>query len=103
MSRCLSPARASVVCIVALLCILQKTAEGATSTWIGGGADQNWGTAQNWQVDLGAGTVNVVPTFPAPIDFTGSPSNTNAVNNLSSVTVQSVTFDNSAAAYTVSG
>src|SRR5262245_48890227 len=59
----------------------------AANIWDGGGTDNNWGTAANWDN-------NLVPTFPSAITF-GSSSRLSPNNNLTNVTVNGITFSNS--------
>jgi autotransporter-associated beta strand protein len=63
--------------------------------WDGGGMDNNWSTAANW--DNGA-----EPIFPIGLTFAGS---TRLVNNndLSSITAASITFDAAAEAFVLNG
>ncbi|HWY29221.1 MAG TPA: autotransporter-associated beta strand repeat-containing protein, partial [Candidatus Acidoferrum sp.] len=57
----------------------------STGHWTGGGANSNWSTAGNWDQ-------NAVPIFPIGLTFAGSTRLTNN-NDLSSITVSSLTFD----------
>src|SRR5262245_48246411 len=69
----------------------------AANTWDGGGGDNNWGTANNWDNDQ-------VPTFPAPLTFAGNTRlqpNNNLTNPAPSV--DGVTLDTSAGAFTIGG
>jgi autotransporter-associated beta strand protein len=67
----------------------------STGIWTGVGANNNWSTAGNW--DNGA-----VPVFPHGLTFAGS---TRLVNNndLSSITVNGITFDAAAGAFVLNG
>jgi autotransporter-associated beta strand protein len=65
----------------------------ATGIWTGGGADNNWSTAGNW---------NGLPTFPAEVTFAGSTRLTNT-NDFLSITVSGVTFDSAAGAFVLNG
>ena len=71
-----------------------QSAMGA-NTWDGGGANDNWGTAANWDD-------NAVPGFPAALTFAGT-NRLTPDNNLSSVTVNGITFDAAAGAFTLGG
>jgi len=70
---------------------------GATSTgrWTGGGANDNWSAGGNWDH-------NVVPIFPIGLTFAGSTRLFNN-NNLSGITVSSLTFDAFAGAFVLGG
>ena len=74
---------------------LQVASGISTGLWTGNGADNNWSTADNWNN-------NAVPIFPHAITFAG---NSHLVNNndLSSITVSSITFDAAAAGAFVLG
>jgi len=74
---------------------LQVASGISTGVWDGGGANGNWSTGGNWDQDS-------VPAFPIGVTFTGS-SQLNNNNDLSSITVSSLTFTNNAGAFTVSG
>ena len=65
----------------------------AQSTWTGGGTDNNWSTAANW---------NTAPVSPTSLTFAGS---TRLINNndLSSFTANDITFDSAAGAFTLNG
>jgi autotransporter-associated beta strand protein len=67
----------------------------AQSTWTGLGANNNWSTAANWNN-------NAEPIFPIGLTFAGS---TRLVNNndLSGITVNSITFDAAAGAFVLNG
>ncbi len=67
----------------------------STGTWDGGGADNNWNTAGNWDND-------VVPVFASSLTFAGS-LRLNNVNNLTGVSANSITFDSAAGAFTLGG
>lgn len=67
----------------------------STGTWDGGGADNNWSTAANWDN-------NLLPVFPAPLTFGGNTRLTNT-NDLSGITAQSITFDSTAGAFSLNG
>jgi fibronectin-binding autotransporter adhesin len=67
----------------------------AANVWDGGGANDNWGTATNWDNDL-------VPLWPQAITFANTTRLT-PNNNLNSLTVNGITFDASAGAYVVGG
>lgn len=63
--------------------------------WDGGGANDLWSTGGNWDN-------NVVPIFPHTVTFAGS-TRLNNTNDLSSITLSSLTFDQAAGAFTLSG
>ena len=65
----------------------------AASIWTGLGSDNNWGTGGNW---------NSVPSFPTGLTFAGSTRLSNN-NNLSSITVNGITFDAAAGAFVLNG
>ncbi len=67
----------------------------AANTWDGGGTNNNWGTAANWDD-------NVVPGFPVALTFAGT-NRLTPNNNLSSLTVNGLTFDAAAGAFTLGG
>ena len=67
----------------------------AANIWDGGGANDFWGTPQNWDD-------NLVPAFPQAITFGGTTRLT-PNNNLASITVNGITFDASAGAFVVGG
>jgi len=67
----------------------------STGLWDGGGANNNWSTAGNWDQ-------NAVPIFPIGLTFAGS-TRLNNTNDLSSITVSSLTFSNTAGAFTIGG
>ena len=67
----------------------------AANIWDGGGGDNNWGTAVNWDN-------NLLPTFPVALTFAGTNRLTPA-NDLASVTVNGITFDAAAGAFTLGG
>ena len=63
--------------------------------WDGGGADNNWSTAANWDN-------NVVPVFPSPLTFAGS-TRLNNNNDLTGISASSITFDAAAGAFVLNG
>jgi autotransporter-associated beta strand protein len=67
----------------------------STGLWTGGGANNNWSTAGNWDQ-------NAVPIFPIGVTFAGSMRLTNT-NNLTGITANSITFSNIAGAFTIGG
>jgi len=50
--------------VALLLAVLLAPRANAANTWDGGGDDDKWGSATNWDD-------NVVPTFPAALTFGG--------------------------------
>jgi autotransporter-associated beta strand protein len=74
---------------------LQVASSISTGFWTGLGADSNWSTAGNWDQ-------NAVPVFPIGLTFAGSTRLLNT-NDLSSITVSSMTFDAAAGAFVLNG
>ena len=67
----------------------------AANIWDGGGANNDWGTAANWDD-------NLVPSFPIALTFAGT-NRLTPNNNLSSLTVNGITFDAAARAFSLGG
>jgi fibronectin-binding autotransporter adhesin len=67
----------------------------STGLWTGGGVDNNWSTAGNWNQ-------NAEPIFPIGLTFAGSTRLVNT-NDLSSITASSITFDAGAGAFVLDG
>ncbi len=67
----------------------------AANLWDGGGANNNWNTADNWDD-------NSVPSFPVGLTFGGTTRLT-PNNDLSSLTVNGITFDSGAGAFVIGG
>ena len=67
----------------------------STGLWTGAGADNDWSTAGNWDQ-------NAVPIFPHALTFAGSTRLVNT-NDLSNITVSSLTFDAAAGAFVLDG
>jgi len=65
----------------------------STAVWNGGGADNNWSTAGNW---------NAAPSFPTIVTFAGGTRLTNN-NDLSAITLNGLTFDPAAGAFVLGG
>jgi fructan beta-fructosidase len=65
----------------------------AAATWTGLGSDNNWGTGGNW---------NTAPSFPTGLIFAGNTQLVNS-NNLSGITVNSLTFNAAAGAFVLGG
>jgi autotransporter-associated beta strand protein len=82
--------------VVGFACLqfIAATAQ-AQSTWDGGGGDNNWSTAANWDN-------NQVPTFPTPLVIAGS-TRPAPNNDLTNPSVDGITFNAGAAAFTVGG
>ena len=74
---------------------LQVASGISTGLWTGNGANSNWSTGGNWDN-------NAVPVFPHALTFAG---NSHLVNNndLSGITVSSLTFDSAAGAFVLNG
>ena len=80
---------------VAFALSLLTAASHAANIWDGGGADGNWSTIANWDNDL-------LPAFPVALTF-GSGNQLASNNDQTGVTVNGITFDASAGAFTLSG
>lgn len=74
---------------------LQVTSGISSGLWTGLGADNNWSTAGNWDN-------NAVPIFPHSVTFAGSTQLNNS-NDLNGITVNGITFDAAAGAFTLGG
>jgi autotransporter-associated beta strand protein len=83
--------------LLSLSCIgLAAATVQAANIWDGGGSDDNWGTAANWDN-------NTVPTFASgTLTFAGA-TRTTSNNEAASRTVAGITFDAAASAFTLSG
>jgi autotransporter-associated beta strand protein len=85
--------------VVGLFCatigFLSPSVLSAANIWDGGGADDFWGTADNWDD-------NTVPVWPQAITFAGTTRLT-PNNNLTGITVNGLTFDAGAGAFNVGG
>ena len=73
---------------------LSGNAWAANVTWIGGGADANWGTAGNWSATLAASS---------SLFFDGSTQLTNVNNTTASTKYNGITFNSGAGAFSMSG
>lgn len=67
----------------------------AANTWDGGGGDNNWSSANNWDDDQ-------VPSFPAPLTFTGTTRLT-PNNDLSNLSLSGISFTSGAGVFTLGG
>jgi len=67
----------------------------STGLWDGGGANNNWSVANNWDN-------NAVPIFPHSITFAGN-TRLNNTNDLNSITISSLTFDAAAGGFMLEG
>ena len=75
-----------------LITMITALSASAQSTWTGGGTDNNWSTAANW---------DTAPVSPTSLTFAG---NTRPVNNNDlSITANDITFDSAAGAFTLNG
>jgi autotransporter-associated beta strand protein len=74
---------------------LQVSSGISTGRWTGLGANNNWSTAANWDN-------NAVPIFPRAVTFAGN-NRLSPLNDLSSLTLSSLTFDSAAGAFTLGG
>src|SRR5262249_41466988 len=73
--------------LICCLCLaIAGTSQGATITWTGGGADNSWGTAPNWDVRFPVNNDNVI--------FSGATRLSNT-NNLSNLILSGIGFNNS--------
>ncbi len=85
-----------LVCVLALLGSTLSKAQAATKTWDGGGADNNWTTAANWDLDT-------APVAGDSLVFAGTVRPT-AVNNFAANTnFSGITFSAGAGAFVLSG
>lgn len=83
---------------LASVALLGATAEAqVTSTWTGGGSDNNWGTAANWTGGVPTSSGNTV------LVFSGSTRTTSNNNLTSSFNIGQLQFGSGAAAFTLSG
>jgi len=81
---------------VAVLCLMASTtASAAVFTWSGGGANATWSTTANW-------TGGTAPTTGNSLLFNNNTKLAN-VNNIGSLSIDTLTFGNSAGAFTISG
>jgi fibronectin-binding autotransporter adhesin len=85
--------RYSLFC--ATLALLSLANASAANLWDGGGTTNNWGDALNWDND-------VVPLFPVQLTFGGTTRLT-PNNDQTGITVQGITFDATAGAFTIGG
>ncbi|MGC3958532.1 MAG: hypothetical protein QM813_11500 [Verrucomicrobiota bacterium] len=67
----------------------------SAGNWDGGGANNNWSTAANWDN-------NIVPVFPIALTFDGNTRLSNT-NDLSSISAQSITFNSTAGTFALNG
>jgi fibronectin-binding autotransporter adhesin len=74
---------------------LQIVGNISTGLWTGLGADNNWGTAGNWDSDA-------VPIFPHALTFAGGTRLINN-NNLTGITLTGLTFGSNAGAFVLGG
>ena len=88
--------RASILCAAASLAVISAPASAAVKTWDGGGSDDNWQTAPNWDAD----------TAPLPDDqlvFAGT-LRLSPVNNFTAGTLfNGISFAADAGAFSLSG
>ena len=81
---------------VSLLSLWISQSTRAANVWDGGGApDGNWGTIANWDDDA-------LPLFPVAINFAGT-TQLATNNDQVGITVNGITFDAGAGAFTLSG
>ena len=87
-----------VVCAICSLAFELAPLGAATFTWDGGGANSNWGTANNWNPNgaPAAGTLN-------DYVFAGTTQTTNTANGVIAWEVNSITFNSGAGAFVISG
>ena len=74
---------------------LQVVGSVSAGVWTGLGANNHWSTAGNWDN-------NAVPIFPHAVTFAGN-TQLNNNNDLSDITVSTMTFSNTAGPFTISG
>jgi autotransporter-associated beta strand protein len=74
---------------------LQVASSISTGIWTGGGGNNNWSTAGNWNQDA-------VPIFPIGVTFAGTAGLINT-NDLTGITLSSITFDAAAGAFVLDG
>ena len=89
------PGWAAIAAVLALAYSLTMPASSSAGIWDGGGADNNWSTASNW-------VGNAAPTFPSALTFAGV-ARLSPTNNLAGITVNGITFDTAAGAFTLGG
>ncbi len=77
----------------ALLCLIQSAP--AANIWDGGGADNDWATATNWDD-------NLVPSFPVALTFAGT-NRLTPNNDLPNPMINGITFDAAAGAFALGG
>jgi autotransporter-associated beta strand protein len=88
--------RLVVLVAVLFLFLLSAFHSGqAANVWDGGGGDDYWGTPANWDD-------NQAPGFPVALTFAGT-NRLTPNNNLSAITVNGLTFDAAAGAFTLAG
>lgn len=76
---------------VLLLAVTAYSANAATKTWTGGGADANWGTSANWS-PAGGPAANDDLIFPAAAPQQGTNNNTTLFTTYRSITVEGGTY-----------
>jgi autotransporter-associated beta strand protein len=84
-----------MVMAVLTLALLAGGEAGAANIWDGGGTDDNWGTANNWDN-------NTVPSFPVALTLSGMTRLT-PNNETAGRTVNGFTFSQDAGAFTIGG
>ena len=87
--------KANRVTVVLAALLLAAFPTLGANTWVGGGTNSNWSAASNWDSGL-------VPAFPTNLTFAGSTRLTPS-NNLTGLTVNGITFDAAAGAFTLDG
>ena len=87
--------RAAASAAVLVFSSLLSPAAQAANIWDGGDADDNWGSATNWDD-------NAVPSFPAALTFAGTTRLT-PTNEVDGRTVNGITFAAGAGAFTLRG
>nr|MCU0781327.1 autotransporter-associated beta strand repeat-containing protein [Akkermansiaceae bacterium] len=96
-TRILNTARLSFPLASALAALLSAPSLHAGQIWDGGGADNNWTTANNWDS-------NTLPTFTNAITFAGGTRLTPNNNRADASTVGGINFTNTATnAFTLGG
>lgn len=85
-------------CVLALVAVaLMTSLSAADRTWDGGGGDDNWTTPANWDGDVTA------PSAGDNLIFTGTTRTTPNNNFAADTAFGSITFDNTAGAFTIGG
>lgn len=79
------------ILLLTLLGVFAVSAQAATKTWTGAGADANWGTSANW-MPAGGPAANDDLIFPAAAPQQGTNNNTTLFTTYRSITVEGGTY-----------